>query len=326
MKRKYIVAVLLFYVFGICTLFSIKIERSMMTQATALKIDSIDKMEIPITALFQDAGGSYLYYAEEGIAWLEGLRAQECDSNHYSVDHSRQIIDGSFLGGQTIILSASRQPENDERINILQERQRIADRYLFLFAGACSPEGLSGKILLQSAEAILTEEPDAKTPFLEEEVKDRQADLYGQKYNIYSLNDAEQMAQSLSKIIELFAFSLLPILLLLFICIAPQKSPVLFWINLCISATVLAVMAYTLPKIQLSPSWMPAENIFDFGHYRAMFTQIKDGLRTLQYEKTLDIFTQSQRGAVWATIASVGATLLAVGAEVWIWKLLRKEK
>ncbi len=325
MKRKYIVAALLFYVFGICTLFSAKIEKSMMTQATAVTIDTIDKMEIPLTALFRDAGGSDLYYAEEGIAWLEGLRAQECDSNYYSVDHSRQIIDGSFLGGQTVILSASRQPKNDERINILWERERIADRYLYLFAEECSPEDLSGKILLQSAEAILTEEPDANAPFFEEEAKDRQADLYGQKYNIYSLNDAEQMAQSLSKIIVLFAFSLLPILLLLFICIVPQRHAVLFWINMCLSATVLVIIACILPKIQFPPSWMPAENIFDFAHYRAMFTQIKDGLQALRYDKTLEIFAQAYKDAVWVAIAATSVSLLAVGAEVWTWKHCEKK-
>lgn len=326
MKRKYIVAVLLFYVFGICTLFSVKIERAMMTQATAFTIDSIDKMEIPISALFRDAGGSQLYYVEEGIAWLEGLRAQKCDANYYSVDYSRQIIDGSFLGGQTVILSASRQPENDERISILQERQTVADRYLFLFAEEIPTDGLPNKILLQDTSAFLTEEPNAKAPFLEHEVKGQHAELAGMKYKIYSLNDAEQMAQSLPKIIGLFAFSLLPILLLLFICITPQKNQVLFWINLCVSVTALAVTAYTLPKIQLPPSWMPAENIFDLAHYRTMVTQIKDGLQVLQYDKTLDVFAKAHADTVRAVIAAVGVSLVAVGAEVWIWKRLRKEK
>lgn len=319
-KRKYIVAVLLLYIFGICTLFSVKIERSMMTQATAIKIGPKDTREIPATALFLDESGSHLYYAEEGIAWLEGLRTQKCDANLYSVDYLRQIIDAGYLGGRTVILSASRQPKSDERVNILWEREKTADRYLYLFAEGGSPENVTGKVLLEGGRSVLTEEPDANAPFFQEEAKDRQADLYGQEYTIYSLNDAEQMAQSLPAIVGMIALSVLPVLLLLFICIAPQKRPMLFWINLCISAAVWLAAAFILPRIQLPPSWMPGESIFDFAHYRDMFAQIKDGLQVLQYDKTLDIFARAHTDTVWTLIAAAGTSLLALGAEVWAWK------
>ena len=326
MKRKYIVAVLLFYVLGVCTLFSVKIEKAMMTQATAVTVDTIEKKDIPITALFRDESGNHLYYAEEGLGWLEGLRVQECEDYNYTVDHYRQSIDVGFLWNQTVILSASRQPKIDERVNILWERQRVADRYLFLFTEEISPEDFAEKALLQSGKAFLTEEPDAKAPFLEKEAKDRQESFSRQEYRIYSLNDAEQMAQSLPEIASVVALSFLPVLLLMFTCIAPQKKPTLFWINLFLSAAALAGAAFILPKIQLPPSWMPAENIFDFAHYRAVFAQIRGGLQALQYEKTLDIFARAHTDTVWAAVAAACISLLAVGAEVWAWKRLQKKQ
>ncbi len=326
MKRKYIVAVLLFYVLAACTLFSVKIEKAMMTQATAVTVDTIEKKDIPITALFRDESGNHLYCAEEGLGWLEGLRLQECEDYNYTVDYYRQIVDGGFLWNETVILSASRQPKIDERVNILWERQRVADRYLFLFAEEPLPDSLAGKALLQSGKAFLIEEPDAKAPFLEKEAKDRQESFSRQEYRIYSLNDAEQMAQSLPSIVSVVALSFLPVLLLLFTGIAPQKKPTLFWINLCFCTVVLAVIAYTLPKIQLPPSWMPAENIFDFAHYRAVFAQIRGGLQALQYEKTLDLFARAHTDTVWAAVAAAGISLLAVGAEAWAWRQLQKEK
>ncbi len=326
MKRKYIVAVLLFYVLTICTLFSVKIERSMMTQATAVAVNTKENTDIPITALFRDTGGTHLYYAEEGIAWLEGLRSQECDSNYYAVDHERQIVDGRHLGGKTIILSASRQPQSDERVNILQERQMAADRYLFLFTEEIPADALTNKILLQEASVFLTEEPEAYTPFFEHEVKNHQAGLAGMEYKVYSLNDAEQMARSLPGIVLVVALSLLPVLLLLFTCIAPQKGRILFGINLSLSVAVWVAVAFILSKIELPPSWMPPESILDFTHYRVISSQIKGTLETLQYDKTLTVFAQSETDAVWALITAGIVTLLAVGGEIWIWTAKRRNK
>ncbi len=328
MKRKYVVAVLLIYVLIACTFFSVKIEKTMMTQVTAVTVDSVEKVEIPITALFRDENGQYLYHAEEGVGWLEGLRAQECEDNTYTVDYYRQVVDGSSLWDQTVILSASRQPKIGEKVNVLEQRETVTDLYLFVYpegVPASLSESTNANLTLQSLNAALIEVSDAQMPFLEHDVKNQFEAYQREGWKAYSLQSVEKMAESFPKAILAFVLFLIPVMLLLLTCILPQTGSKLLWINIGASAVALVGIFALLSSIDLPPSLVPVDNIFDFTHYTNILSEIESALAQLQYGNTLDIMRQSAASSVWVAIIGCGVAALLLMAEVLLWKTQRRK-
>ena len=95
-RRAMCVVCLILYILAACTCLSLKIEEEMRLEADGMTVKGLgmwgQNIEIPMTALFEDAYGYHLYEVVEGTGWESGLRVSEVSPQRYAVDFTNQTV------------------------------------------------------------------------------------------------------------------------------------------------------------------------------------------------------------------------------------------
>ena len=314
MKRAVSISMLIGYLLIVCTFLSLKIENTMIIHAVTHQLNAVTENTVSDSALFSDDNGKHLYYVEEGIGWDDGLRAKEFEEDLYSHNLGTRTVDLSMYYDWNVIMTASRQPQTGEKIEVIENRSTERDRYLLIYPNG-TPSNLSNiteaKLIAISDNAVVVEVENACTPFLEHEAKSILAPYQQQGWRVYSLNCVEQFADCLPTLALALVLLLIPLISLVLSCIMRHLQATVLWINAGMSFVLMAIAFYFIFPITLPNSLLPANQVFDWNHYSTQSSEICIALRQLELTDTLTLLENTSNTAMWTVFIGVAiATLL----------------
>lgn len=284
MKRAVSISMLIGYLLIVCTLLSLKIESTMMIQAVTHPLNAVTENTVSDSALFSDGHGKHLYYVEEGIGWDDGLRVKEFEEDLYSHNLGTRTVELSMYYDWNVIVTASRQPQAGEKIEIIENRSTEHDHYLLFYPNG-TPDSLSAiteaKLIAVGDNAAIVELENARTPFLEHEAKAVLAPYQQQGWRVYSLNCVTQFADYIPTLTLTLVLLLIPLVSLVLSCIMRHSQAIVLWINAGIAFILMAIAFYLISTITLPSSLLPANHIFDWNHYNLLFSEIGTALKQL---------------------------------------------
>lgn len=284
MKRAVSISMLIGYLLIVCTLLSLKIESTMMIQAVTLPLNAVTENTVSASALFSDGHGKHLYYVEEGIGWDDGLRVKEFEKNLYSHNLGARTVDLSMYYDWNVIMTASRQPQAGEKIQVIENRSTERDCYLLVYPNG-TPSNLSAiteaKLIAVSDNAAVVELENATTPFFEHEAKSILAPYQQQGWRVYSLNCVTQFVDYIPTLTLTLVLLLIPLVSLVLSCIMRHSQAIVLWINAGIAFILMVIAFYLISTITLPSSLLPANHIFDWNHYSLLFSEIGTALKPL---------------------------------------------
>ena len=314
-----------------CTILNAEIEDTMMTHAI-VKQESGMEFEINLqpSSIFKDIEGNHLYEMTEGVGWNIGLRAAEVPEGYYNA----QTLTASSFGQWEYIMSASRQPREGERIMIWalqRDLTREEDTYLLYYPmgildfEAMVEEGyiserdyekvMSGlEVLDQNELSMLVRVEKGTIPYTEQMAKTELSALEGYDWRIYRIKDVEKLLSSLPLIALVIIAVVFPIVLWAYTCWLSRKeeeNATLIKINAGVIAAMWLVLLVLMKIIDLPPSLMPLDNIFDMAHYSQTFDTIFSLLGGMSAGQSVLTLAGSMETVFWVILAA-GAVATAV--------------
>ena len=284
MKRAVSISMLIGYLLIVCTFLSLKIENTMIIHAATHQLNAVTENTVSDSALFSDDSGKHLYYVEEGIGWDDGLRVKEFEEDLYSHNLGTRTVDLSMYYDWNVIMTASRQPQAGEKIQVIENRSTERDRYLLIYPNG-TPSNLANiteaELIAINDNAAIVELENASTPFLEHEAKSILAPYQQQGWRVYSLNCVAQFADCIPTLALALVLLLIPLVLLVLSCLMRSSQAIVLWINAGISLALMATAFYFISTITLPSSLLPANHIFDWNHYSLLFSEIGTALKPL---------------------------------------------
>lgn len=316
------------YLLVACTILCAEIEDTMMTHAI-IKQESGNEFEVKLqpSSIFEDMMGTHLYEMTEGVGWNTGLRAVEVPEGYYNAE----ALSASSFGKWDYIMSASRQPREGERVMIWalqRDMTREEDTYLLYYPmgildfEAMVKEGyiseydyekvMSGlEILEQNEQSMLVRVERGTIPYTEQMAKTDLSALEGYDWRIYRIKDVEKLLSSLPLIALVIVAVVFPIVLWAYTCVLARKeeeNATLIKINAGIIAGMLIVLLILMKIIDLPPSLMPLDNIFDMAHYNLTFDTIFSLLGAMSSGQSVLTLAGRMETAFWCVLAG-GAVL-----------------
>ena len=315
-----------------CTILNAEIEDTMMTHAI-VKQESGNEFTINLqpSSIFEDMMGTHLYELVEGVGWNTGLRASEVPENNYNAES----LSASSFGKWEYIMSASRQPREGERIMVWalqRDMTKEEDTYLLYY-----PEGIldfeamvdegyiseydyekaiSGlEIVEQNELSMLVRVERGTIPYTEQMAKTELSVLEGYDWRIYRIKDVEKLLSSLPLIALIAVTLVFPIVLWAFTCVLARKeeeNAALIKINAGIIVAMLAVLLILMKIIDLPPSLMPLDNIFDMAHYNLTFDTIFSLLGGMSSGQRVLTLAGSMETVFWVILAAGAVVSAAV--------------
>lgn len=311
----------IFYLLVVCSIFSQKIEIEMLTQVEIIARKSIGStLKFPLTMLFLDEDGEHFYEVAEGSGWDSGLRSQELSSWRADYVQSQIYFNGN-VQTYNFIKSASRQPQNGDRVEVIEEYETADDQYLAFFSYGVPQEcslPSNAEVAAQNENALLLNMTDAQFPFFQHNAKISSitTDLAD---CIFSVTEVEAFLEELPAVVTVFALLMLGVILCFCSCclsIRALDNQKILWLNVVIVVASLFFMWHMLQGIDLPASMLPSSNIFDFAHYKEEFTLIFDSLRRLGitdhsiFQTTTQVKEQCLQILRSFTLAAVGIPVL----------------
>lgn len=329
MKRAVSISALIGYLLVVCTFLSLKIENAMMIQAVTHQLNAVTENTVSDSALFSDDSGKHLYYVEEGIGWDNGLRVQEFEKNLYSHNLGARTVDLSMYYDWNVIMTASRQPQAGEKIQVIENRSTERDRYLLVYPNG-TPSNLSAiteaKLIAVSDNAAVVELENATTPFFEHEAKSILAPYQQQGWRIYSLNCVAQFADCIPTLALALVLLLIPLVLLVLSCLMRSSQAIVLWINAGISLALMATAFYFISTITLPSSLLPANQVFDWNHYSTLSSEIGIALRQLELADTLSMLENAGNTAIWIVLVGTAVAALFAIFELLLQKIICRDR
>ena len=318
------------YLLVACTILCAEIEDTMMTHAI-IKQESGMEFEIKLqpSSIFEDMMGTHLYEMTEGVGWNTGLRAAEVPEGYYNAE----ALSASTFGKWDYIMSASRQTREGERVMIWalqRDLTREEHTYLLYYPmgildfEAMVEEGyiseydyekaMSGlEILEQNEQSMLVRVERGTIPYTEQMAKTELSALEGYDWRIYRIKDVEKLLSSLPLVALIAVTLVFPIVLWAFTCVLARKeeeNATLIKINAGVIAGMLIVLLILMKIIDLPPSLMPLDNIFDMAHYSQTFGTIFSLLGGMSSGQSVLTLAGSMETVFWCVLAG-GAVLTA---------------
>lgn len=283
MKKKLLCLLCLtLYLLSACIILSLKIEEEM---ATLVEVDEriTDKavarsITLPLRAVYTDPEGDHLYEVREGSGWEDGLRIREFAS--FSLDLVQGTASIYGTGDYRLVRSSSRQPQTGELAAIVKEFETINDRYLLYYEDGIPNVRdfpANAQLIGQSDHAFLLDMTEVSLPFFAHTME-TQSVVTDMTDRIFSLTEAELFLQELPKVCVVFSILLFGILLCLASCCLKRPSRPWIACNGLLLPASLALLQYTLGKIDLPASLLPPANIFDWQYYADEFTLLFEAL------------------------------------------------
>ena len=323
---------LILFLLVACTILNAEIEDTMMTHAI-VKQESGNEFTIDLqpSSIFEDMMGTHLYGLVEGAGWNTGLRASEVPESYYNAE----ALSCSSFGKWEYIMSASRQPREGERIMVWalqRDMTKEEDTYLLYY-----PEGIldfeamveegyiseddyekvmSGlEILEQNEQSMLVRVEKGTIPYTEQMAKTELSVLEGYDWRIYRIKDAEKLLSSLPLVALIAVTLVFPIVLWAYTCWLSRKeeeNATLIKINAGVIAGMLIVLLILMKIIDLPPSLMPLDNIFDMAHYSQTFGTIFSLLGTMSSGQSVLTLAGSMETVFWCVLAGGAVVTTAV--------------
>ncbi len=264
-----------------CTLLSTAISREMSIQVTVasprydqeLGIDSL-----PLDAFHQEEDGTFLYLMEDGAGLLGSTQLRRVAADILSVEGERAFTTGLEQGGSYVVY-ASRPLEDEEWAVETVPGAPAPDTYLLR-----APEGVgldAPSVSVEGGILYLLPQEEAPQPFLEErELADLLPPEERENCRLFSLRDVEQFAHQLPLLGAVGVLALAPLMCCAGLCLSigkrgKWKAKALWCLLLAAS---LAGLFLLLGQVELPPSLMPPETIFDLGYYWETFELLENGL------------------------------------------------
>lgn len=318
------------YLLVACTILCAEIEDTMMTHAI-IKQESGNEFEVKLqpSSIFEDMMGTHLYEMTEGVGWNTGLRAVEVPEGYYNAE----ALSASSFGKWDYIMSASRQPREGERVMIWALQRDLTkeeDTYLLYYPmgildfEAMVEEGyiseydyekaMSGlEILEQNEQSMLVRVERGTIPYTEQMAKTELSALEGYDWRIYRIKDVEKLLSSLPLVALIAVTLVFPVVLWAYTCWLSRKeeeNATLIKINAGVIAGMLIVLLILMKIIDLPPSLMPLDNIFDMAHYSQTFGTIFSLLGGMSSGQSVLTLAGSMETVFWCVLAG-GAVLTA---------------
>lgn len=329
MKRAVSISMLIGYLLIVCTFLSLKIENTMIIHAVTHQLNAVTENTVSDSALFSDDSGKHLYYVEEGIGWDDGLRVKEFEEDLYSHNLGTRTVDLSMYYDWNVIMTASRQPQAGEKIQVIENRSTERDLYLLVYPNG-TPSNLSAiteaKLIAVSDNAAVVELENATTPFFEHEAKSILAPYQQQGWRIYSLNCVAQFVECIPTFVLAFVLLLIPLFLLVPSCMIRHSKATVLWINAGISSVLMAIAFYFISPITLPISLLPANHIFDWNHYSLIFSEIGTALRQLELTDTMFMLENAGNTAIWIISVGIGIVTLFAIFELLLQKIICRDR
>ena len=318
-----------------CTILCAEIEDTMMTHAIVKQESGMEfEVKLQPSSIFEDMMGTHLYELTEGVGWNTGLRAVEVPESYYNAES----LSCSSFGKWEYIMSASRQPREGERIMVWalqRDLTREEDTYLLYYPmgildfEAMVEDGyisesdyekvMSGlEIVEQNELSMLVRVERGTLPYTEQMAKTELSALEGYDWRIYRIKDVEKLLSSLPLIALVIIAVAFPIALWAYTCWLSRKeeeNATLIKINAGVIAGMLIVLLILMKIIDLPPSLMPLDNIFDMAHYSQTFGTIFSLLGTMSSGQSVLTLAGSMETVFWVILAAgvaVGAAFIVV--------------
>lgn len=334
MKRRVLcVFSLIAYLLCACTILSRKIEGEMMVEVqseTRNTKESGSSTAVNISAVFSDGEENHLYQIVDGTGWETGLRVRELPRSQWALGNAGSRLYADISGGEDyrLILSASRQPTEGEKVRIVDAFETVADQYLAVYPnGVPEPPELPLHLteIGRSETALLLECPDGKLPFLPQTVKTSSATT-DMAQRIFSLTEAERFLAALPSVAAVVPTMIFGLLLWGFSCclsVHAEKYKGLLWLNAALAAGSLGVLAYLLGQFDLPASLLPADNIFQWQYYCEEFNTLLRALRSMGMENhplfsQQETMTANAMAVIRKGILAPVPVILAEGLAVWL--------
>ena len=133
------------------------------------------------------------------------------------------------------------------------------------------------EILEQNEQSMLVRVERGTIPYTEQMAKTELSALEGYDWRIYRIKDVEKLLSSLPLVALIAVTLVFPIVLWAYTCWLSRKeeeNATLIKINAGVIAGMLIVLLILMKVIDLPPSLMPLDNIFDMAHYSQTFGTI----------------------------------------------------
>lgn len=328
MKRKVLcVFSLILFLLIFCTFLSMKIEVEMLTQVEVKTIKAsktyFGNIELPISVLFKDEYQTHLYEVVEGTGWESGMRIQEIASQQYLVSEENQLVTMSPGNDYTFVLTASRQPNYGELVEIVEDIETAPDTYLVYYPnGVPEYESLPAQtaLLSQSENTLLLSVEEATFPFFEHRAKNVLTPIGDSGMRVFSLSEAEDFLNQLPLLTMLALLLVVPVMFWAASCIFScwDRSRAAVLLNAVLIALALCALPQLLERIDLPASLLPGGNILDWKYYEEEFSllfgalaQFADAGRDLLLLKA-NMAADSFR-IMWVALLITAAVLIAEG-------------
>ena len=278
---------LILYLLVACTILSNWIEEQMMTEVKISERQNRgDSFGFSESALFADDEGDHLYEMIDGTGWSSGLRARELPSASWYIDAYGKV---QFDGSEQIyrfIVSASRQPQEGDKMAVVESFEKAEDQYLCICSDGIPEEIVlprNTEIAAQSETVLLLDLMEAEFPYFEQAAKGL-TETMAAADQIISLTEAEQFLTALPSLALVAMILLAGIVFWSFTCLLSIRYENHKWLirlNTVIVITLLCYLVFLLKAVELPASMMPVKNIFDWQFYSEEFTSIFRSIETL---------------------------------------------
>ena len=169
------------------------------------------------------------------------------------------------------------------------------------------------EILEQNEQSMLVRVERGTIPYTEQMAKTELSALEGYDWRIYRIKDVEKLLSSLPLVALVIIAVAFPIVLWAFTCWLSRKeeeNATLIKINAGVIAGMLIVLLILMKIIDLPPSLMPLDNIFDMAHYSQTFDTIFSLLGGMSSGQSVLTLAGSMETVFWCVLAG-GAVLTA---------------
>lgn len=275
---------LLFWLLGVCTVLSGKIQEEMTPQVTTIQAspqqisDPNSKMKLPLGCLQEDENGMHLYRLSEGSGWEAGTFVEEVQG--YLVTEDALLLETA--GGQYVRYT-SKPLAPGEPVEAAQNEAPAPDRWLAVFPGDVPELGpLPPGVALEEKQgnAVLLAVDLGSSPFMEGQAKSLLPPLAQAK--IYSFAEMERfLGNGICGGLLLGAF-LMGLALWGYAWYQGKdlkKYCGCMAANLLLGGALLGGMALILSSVDLPSSLLPQQYITDFTCYQQEFQEFFGALK-----------------------------------------------
>lgn len=186
----------------------------------------------------------------------------------------------SLYAGQKYVLYSTKPIWSNQEVIPIKKQAEIEDEYLLLFSEdvSVSPEQLEAcgfSDIEITGNTARVRDPEAKTPFMEDQLLAKLSDNGIEVQDAYSTNEAEQMKAAVPSLILVGVLLVVLIVLWGVLCSVigkPTKVKVLVTLGLIFLGFV--GLYFALQAVYLPYSLLPERHIFDVQFYKNMYSCI----------------------------------------------------